>query len=437
VRHAIGRYSRDFVAILILAAVGLITGVIILTQQGAPFPSWLPAIGQDRFQIKAELSSAQAITPGQGQSVNVAGVKVGDVSKVELSNGVAVVTLDIEREYREVIYPDASMLLRPRTGLQDMTIHLDPGTEGESIEEGATIPLANTEPNVNVDQILAGLDGDTRAYLKMLLTGGAEGLGGRAPQLSATLRRLEPTARDLAKVNGVLAKRRDNIARVIHNFGLLLDEVGAGDRELAEFVASSNEVMSAFASQERALRETLREAPGALRETQLALEASNRLSAELTPALEELTPGAEALGPALRETQAFFRRTKDPIRDQIRPFTRQVRRPVDDLRAGAKPLSETVQGLRGGFSGLNYLFDTLAYNPPGSEEGYLFHLAWLNHNINSLFTIQDAHGPTRRAMVLMSCATAGFADGVTRDRPLLKTIQQITRIPTSDELCEF
>ena len=36
----------------------------------------------------------------------------------------------------------------------------------------------------------------------------------------------------------------------------------------------------------------------------------------------------------------------------------------------------------------------LAYNPPGSgEEGYLFCLAWLNHNFNSIYITQDAEGP--------------------------------------------
>jgi phospholipid/cholesterol/gamma-HCH transport system substrate-binding protein len=437
VRLAIRRYSRDFIAGAVLAVIGVLTLLVILGEQDAPFPSWVPVLGQDRFELKAEFSSAQAVTPGQGQAVNLAGVKVGDISKVELVDGRAQVTMSIERDYASLIHRDASMLLRPRTGLQDMTVQLDPGSPStETVEEGSMVPLASTMPNVNPDQILAALDGDTRSYLKLLLSGGAEGLHGRSRELAAALKRFEPTARDLAKINGQLAKRRQNLARVVHNFGLLAEELGEGDAELAEFVGSSNSVISAFAEQEAALRGTLREAPGALRETQRALRASDRLSAELTPALRELTPSAEALGPALRETQGFFRETLEPVRDQIRPFTREVREPVEHLSAGAKPLAETVQGLSGGFSNLNQLFNILAYNPPGNAEGYLFYMSWLNHNLNSLFTIQDAHGPIRRAMALLSCNTAGLAEGVTRERPVLKTIQDITRIPLSEEICE-
>ncbi len=71
----------------------------ILSQQQQPYPSWVPFLGDERFELKAELSSAQAVTPGQGQTVNIAGVKVGDISEVELEDGKAVVTMLIEEEY--------------------------------------------------------------------------------------------------------------------------------------------------------------------------------------------------------------------------------------------------------------------------------------------------------------------------------------------------
>jgi phospholipid/cholesterol/gamma-HCH transport system substrate-binding protein len=437
-RRAIRRYSRDFIAIAVLAALALITTVVILTQQRAPFPSWLPVIGEDTFELRAEFTSAQAVIPGQGQTVNLAGVKVGDVSGVELEDGTAVVTMEVERDYQDLIHPDASMLLRPRTGLQDMTIQLDGGTATEAVEDGETIPLANTKPNVNVDQILAGLDADTRSYLKLLLNGASQAFegDGQSRELAATFKRFAPTARDLAKINGALAKRRKNLARVIHNLGLVLDEVGRGDQQLAEFVDSSNAVMAQFADQEGSLRAALREAPGALGETRSALAASNRLNDELEPALRELIPAARALGPALEATQPFFAETTGPIRDQIRPFTRQTRDSVEVVTRTAPDLKGAIEQLETALDNLNLLTNQLAYNPPGKlDEGYLFWLAWLNHNTNGLFTIQDAHGPVRRGLVLFSCATARFAQGVTASRPLLNTLRQVTRVPEVSEIC--
>ena len=52
---------------------------------------------------------------------------------------------------------------------------------------------------------------------------------------------------------------------------------------------------------------------------------------------------------------------------------------------------------------LNTLFNALAYNPPGAEEGYLFWAAWGDHAGATMFGAQDAHGPIRRGVVLITC----------------------------------
>ncbi len=116
------------------------------------------------------------MTPGQGQTVTIAGINVGQVSGSELDSGRAIVTMQVDHKYAELIHPDASLLLRPRTGLQDMTIEVDPGTDGEPVEEGSTLPLASSQPNVQPDQIFASLDGDTRSFLQLLLQAAGEGL---------------------------------------------------------------------------------------------------------------------------------------------------------------------------------------------------------------------------------------------------------------------
>ena len=162
-KRAIREHLRDFIAIIALFVAGLLVTGYILSQQQQPYPSWIPFLGDDRFELKAELSSAQAVTPGQGQTVNIAGVKAGDISEVELVDGNDVVTMLVEEQYAPILRSDATVLLRPRTGLQDMTLEIDTGRGGAPLEDGATIPLAQTKPNVQPDQILASLDDRVRA----------------------------------------------------------------------------------------------------------------------------------------------------------------------------------------------------------------------------------------------------------------------------------
>ena len=434
--RAIREHLRDFVAMVILFVLALVTAGVILVQQSANFPAWVPILGTDRFELKAEFTTAQAVTPGQGQTVTIAGIKVGSVDGVTLDSGRAVVTMGVDPKYAPLIHRDATLLLRPRTGLQDMTIEVDPGTNSGEVKEGSTVPLAQTQPNVQPDQILASLDADTRSYLQLLLQAAGEGLRGEnGPKLAAALKRFSPTARDLARIGGALEQRRRNISRVITNFGRLGQELGHRDTQLAGFVRSSNDVLGSFANQQASLRATLQELPGTLRTTRGALASSNRLSLELGPASRALLPAAHALGPALRQTRPLFRDTVGPIRDQIRPFARAAQKPLKHIGQAAKPLDKTTQGLTKSFGELNRLFNALAYNPPGAaQEGYLFWLGWLNHDTNAVFFTQDAGGPLRHGLVLLDCTTTGAATLVGTQDAMLQSLQQLSGVPTTAQV---
>jgi phospholipid/cholesterol/gamma-HCH transport system substrate-binding protein len=432
----IREHLRDFLAIAGLMVIGLLTTGVILSQQQQPYPSWIPVLGDDRFELKAELSTAQAVTPGQGQTVNISGVKAGDISEVNLVDGRAVVTMLVEEKFAPLIHDDASVLLRPRTGLQDMTIELDPGTEDAPIvEDGATIPLAQTKPNVQPDEFLASLDGDTRDYLQLLIQGGAEGLGGRGKQLSAGLRQFEPLGKYLAEIGNALSARRHNIAQTITSLKELGDELARTDVRLSEWVTAQSEALGDFAAQEAALRETLQEAPSTLTATQRALASGEEFANVLGPTSEALIPAAQAFAPAQEAAQDFFNATEEPIRTQIRPFARSVQKPVKHLSQASKPLAKTTQGLEQSFTELNRLFDSLAYDPPGSHESNLFWLAWLNHNTNNMFLTQSADGPLRRGAILQNCQTAFNAETFSSVRPFIRTLQQITNVTPADVIC--
>jgi phospholipid/cholesterol/gamma-HCH transport system substrate-binding protein len=435
VRRAIREHLRDFVAIGVLIILALVTTGVILASQTTLIPSWIPLLGEDRFELKAEFSSAQAVTPGQGQTVTIAGINVGQVSAAELDSGRAIVTMQVDNKYASLIHPDASLLLRPRTGLQDMTIEVDPGTGDQEVQEGSMLPLANSQPNVQPDQILASLDGDTRSFLQLLLQAAGKGLGDNGRKLAAGLKRFEPFARDLASINGALAQRRQNIKRVITNFGLLSQELGHRDTRLEGFVRSSNDVLASFARQESSIRATLRELPGTLSETHQALVSGDRFARQLGPGSRRLIPAARALGPALQQVRPLFRHTVGPIRDQIRPFARDVQKPLRHIKQLGKPLADASTQLTRSFGELNRFVNALAYNPPGSaEEGYLFWASWLSHNTNALFFTQDAGGPLRHGLVLLDCVTSGAADNAAFSDGDLRTLAQVSAIPTTTEI---
>jgi phospholipid/cholesterol/gamma-HCH transport system substrate-binding protein len=435
-RTAIRKYRWDFLALMGTILIAVLVGSFILGHQRFYLPKWVPVVGTDFVDYKAEFATAQSVTPGQGQSVNVAGVAVGELTKVQLKDGRAVVTMKIRRKYAHV-YKDATALLRPKTGLNDMIVELTPGTKqaGELDHAKDVIPITQTLPNVNTDEFLAALDGDTRSYLQLLVAGGGEALGGNGKNLSATFRRFEPTNRDILAITKSLATRRDNIKRSIHNFNELMAAVGTKDKELGDLVDASNAVFKSFANQDAKLRETLSLLPGTLQATDTAVQKADKLGKVLGPTLGNLRPGARALGPSLKQTRPFLKTTTPVIEKQLRPFARDALPTVKVLRPAARDLAALTPDFTSVLKTANYLLNTLAYNPPGDDEGYLFWTSWLNHIGPTIFATQDAHGPIRRGALLFSCSGLGLLDSLKNVNPQLGTIIGLTNPPTKSEVC--
>jgi phospholipid/cholesterol/gamma-HCH transport system substrate-binding protein len=437
-RRALRAHLRDVLAILGLVLAGLFAVTVILVNQRASLPSWVPLIGTDFFHLEADFSTAQAVTPGQGQSVDIAGIKVGEVSGVKLENGHAVVSMSIDNKYAPLIHDNASLLLRPKTGLNDMVVEVDPGTTtAPEMKENTTVPLASTQPQVNPDEILASLDADTQQFLKLLLANGAEALDpaqGRDVKLSNALRRLDPFARDIAKISGALATRRQNIANSIHNFQLLSTELGNRDQDLVNFVDSSNAVLGSFAKEQASIRSAVAELPATLQQTKGALASANAFALQSGPALKKSIPGAKATAPALRALRPFFQQTAGPIQNQIRPFTKQVASPVQHVAQIGQGLGTATPGLKTGFTRLNDGLNALAFNPPGAAEGYLFYVPWLNHDLTANYMLQDAYGPIRRGIVQESCGTAQTAEQTLLAEPFLRTLYQLTGQPRAAKI---
>jgi phospholipid/cholesterol/gamma-HCH transport system substrate-binding protein len=381
------------------------------------------------MSLKVELSDAQAVLPGQGQTVRVAGVKIGDIGQVELEDGKAVVEMRIEPEYEDLVKKDATALLRTKTGLKDMFLEVDPG-RGEPMEEGDVIPSQNTAPDIDPDEVLAALDADTRDYLKLLISGAGKGLKGHGTDLRETFRRFEPLHRDLARVTQAIARRRENLKRLVHNYGLLTKELADNDADVTRLVRASNTVLEAFASEDANLSAAVSKLPGALGATETALVKADRLGQRLGPTLESLRPAFRNLDEANEEVLPLAREGEPIVRKELRPFARIAGPYFEDLGVAGRDLAKAGPDLTTTFEKLNRLFNMGAYNPDGREtisdlcgatpattavctpeernrqEGYLYWLAWTAQNTVSLFNTGDAHGNHRRIYLGgLSCGT--------------------------------
>src|SRR3954470_16910668 len=201
-KRAIKKNWTDFAALIVMFLASIVVSLYILGEQRFRFP-----LVQERpMKLSMDFESGRAVIPGQGQTVRVAGWRIGDVQEVQLIDGRARVTVGIDPQYTTLVHKDAKALLRPRTGLKDMFIELDPGSKDAPLmKENEVIPVENTAPDVDPDEVLSMLDRDTRAYLQLLLIGGGKGLQGRSSDLRGVYKNLGPVHRDLARLNSAVA----------------------------------------------------------------------------------------------------------------------------------------------------------------------------------------------------------------------------------------
>jgi len=435
--RAIRNHLRDMLAILGLLAIAMTVGVYILNKQRLRFP----LIEETPYRLKAAFGTAQAVTPGQGQTVRVSGIRIGDIAKTELVDGRAIVTFDIDQKYKNLIRTDATALLRPKTGLKDMFIEVNPGTKAAPVaQENWVMPVSNTLPDVNPDEFFAALDADTRDYLKLLLKGAGDGLRGRSADLQDVLRRFEPTHRDLAAVQSAAATRRRELRRLVNSLNLVNRELAGKDQDLAELVDRASRWFGALAEQRQNVASTIRELPSTLRQATSTLGKVDRLGRVLGPASEELRQIAAPLARSNRLSRPLSLEAEPLLRTKIRPFVREARPFVGELGVTARRLVRAEPGLTRTFTVLNRFFNMLANNPNGAEgpdkagrsEGFLFDLAWVGHQSNNLFSNQDAHGTGRP---ITTGGTCGVIRSTIASQPQLEELLGLTGALTDPRVC--
>jgi phospholipid/cholesterol/gamma-HCH transport system substrate-binding protein len=432
VKRAIKTHLGDFGAMVVLLVLAVVVAGYILTKERLA----LPFVSPSTFTLSADFQTGQALTAGQGQSVRVSGVQIGQISGVTLKSGLAHVSMSIDEKYRHLIHQDATALLRPRTGLKDMFVELDPGrAPSPAARSGYTIPVSNTNPDINVDEILSSLDGDTRNYLQLLINGFGQGLSGPGgSELAGVFEKFEPTHQDLARVNGAVAQRGADLQQLVNSLARLNTALAAKQVQIGSLVHASARVFRAFASENGNVSSAVAELPATLRQTTQTLDVVKSFADQLGPAATNLLPAARAIPSANAALTALATPSAPIVRREIRPFVVAARPLVRNLKPAAKNLAKATPNLTTTFTVLNHFFNLLSYHPGSGTQGYLYWLAWVDHNARSVFANQDANGDFRNLFLQLSCASiAQIAGGV--DGQLEEAILNLTPILTAANLC--
>ena len=171
VKRAIRIHRRDFIAIVVLVAIA-----IAVTRLHPRAPAGVHRFGcKNYYTVKAEFATAAAVTSGQGQTVDIAGVQVGQVGGVTAPER----PRRRDDEHLQAVRADLPQRDRAAAAAHAAEGHVPGARPGDQERRGGAQRRdarrgRARNPDVDFDQILASLDADTRNYLLLLLAGGAQ-----------------------------------------------------------------------------------------------------------------------------------------------------------------------------------------------------------------------------------------------------------------------
>jgi len=226
---------------------------------GGPIP-----LKPKSYQITAYFPEATTLA-AEGD-VRVGGVSVGKVKSLELAppeervngNDTTEAVLEIEPEFAPIA-EDTKAILRQKTLLGETYVELTPGTEPgeeaapvalgaaanvsdaesknvETVEEGGTLGLSQTQDATQIDEIFNALDQETRESFQRWMANAAIGVEDRGLDLNDAFGNLGPFVTDASSVLEILNRQKQELKGLVSDTGTVFEALSARDQQLAGLI---------------------------------------------------------------------------------------------------------------------------------------------------------------------------------------------------------
>ncbi|SNR82273.1 phospholipid/cholesterol/gamma-HCH transport system substrate-binding protein [Haloechinothrix alba] len=392
------RFGRNALILLCLIVLGVTSGVVIVNNQGSGLTTWP---WTDRFQFEAVFDEAHGVAAGQGQGVRIAGVTVGTIEKSEVSeDGKAVLSLGVDPQHR--IYDNASLVLRPKSPLNEMYVTIDPGgPPGEPIEAGQRLPVGNTETPVTVDRVTEHLDENTRDALAAVINEADVALTHASEELAGGVAGTDKVMRDLRPVVEELHERQDTLAELVSALATISRSIGEDNERLTRLAADLEESLSVLSDRSHPLDESIQQLPEFTSQLRRATDAVQELSGQLDPTLDNVREASDDLPGALAQLRSTVEEA-DTVIDKANPVVEQLKPVAADLR----PVLSDTRAALGDLTDISAQLDpvTAALVP------YLEDLRAFTYNTASLTSLRDGNAPVIRAHLVAAPDTIPLLD---------------------------
>jgi phospholipid/cholesterol/gamma-HCH transport system substrate-binding protein len=324
--------------------------LFLWTTFGGPVP-----LKPEGYRVKVPFSEATQLA--QESDVRIHNVSVGKVKSINLENSgpnkdLAVATIEIDSPYAP-IPANTRAMLRQKTLLGETYVELTQGDRnGPKLAEGATLPRAQVEPSVQLDEIFRTFDAKTRASFQTWMQQLAIASAGRGADLSAAIANLPAFAEDANKLLRVLDTQQGAVGQFVRDTGQVFGALSERQGQLQGLIRNSGTVFHTTAVRNRDLEAAFRALPTFEDESRLTLNRLASFAQDANPLITQLHPSARLLSANLKNVarvapsfNSFFiglRKTAKrsvtglpalqnllntdlpPLLTEITPFSRQI-----------------------------------------------------------------------------------------------------------------
>jgi ABC-type transporter Mla subunit MlaD len=365
----------------------------------------------DGYLVRAVFDNGSFVIPGE--DVKIAGVKVGTIHDVDLTeDNKAAVVLQIDDRAFVPFRKDAQCAIRLQSLIGEQYIECvptRPHKEGQpppaklaQIEDGRgegqfLLPVDNNLTPVGEDLLRDINRLPQREGLRLIINELGAGLAGNGEELRKVVRRANPALKEFDGWIKVLANQDRLLGRLIEESDTVLASWVEKRKETAGFIDEAGATAAAAAERGDDIERNFERFPAFLRELKPTAERFSGLADQMTPALNSLDGQAKAINSMIEGTGPFFKAATPALvslgdfGDRARTLFPALRPLIGDLDRLGRPLRPTTNNLAKLFG---------SFDDTGGIEELMQLIYFFTGTVNGV----DAQGHYARAGLIIKCA---------------------------------
>ena len=307
------RYLKQttFRVVALVAFFGTVAAVLAVLYQGSGHDLPFQSAG---YRVSVDLDNVDnLVAAGQVQE---AGVQVGKVDSVAF-NGHGGVTVTFQVDGGQApLHSGVKVRVGTRSLVGETYLDLTDGAGG-SIPANSQLPASAAVDGVQLHDVLASLDSSTRGQLGKLLRSAGASTANTSSSVDALMSALGNLGRNGNVALDALAAQSHSLSMLTSQTVQVLNALDTSNGQITSLVQHADTLTRATASQDDAIRSTMRQLPGVLSS---ASTASTSLSG-LGDALDPVAKNLRAAGPNLSTAMEQLPSTLHDLRSTLAPLS--------------------------------------------------------------------------------------------------------------------